>query len=152
MTAPPRNAAAGPPGPPAATAVVEAYFEAVDAEDFDKLSRLLDPDVSLTACGSRPRQGAAAVIALFRAIFERFPMHADRPRRLICEGGTVVAEFRFEGTSAAGVDVAFEAVDVFDIEDGRIVRLTQWFDSAHLERQLRSAGAPSRQPPASSGP
>ena len=52
MTAPPRNAAAGPPGPPAATAVVEAYFEAVDAEDFDKLSRLLDSDVSLTACGS----------------------------------------------------------------------------------------------------
>lgn len=137
--APPSGAAAGlPEGPQTPVAVAEAYFEAVDSEDFDTLGRLLDPDVALTACGSRPRRGAEAAIALFRAIFERFPVHSDRPRRLICEGDTVVAEIDFEGTSATGVNVAFEAVDVFDIAGGRIVRLTQWLDSADLERQLRS--------------
>ena len=78
------------------------------------------------------------VIDLFAKIFERFPVHSDRPTRLICDGGTVVAEIHFEGRSAGGVfDVSFEAVDIFDIVDGRIVRLTQWLDSAHLERQLR---------------
>ena len=119
--------------------VVRSYFDAVDAEDFDTLRRVLHPDVALTACGSRPRQGAEAALDLFRAIFERFPVHSDRPTRLICDGGTVVAEIHFEGRSATGVDITFEAVDVFDIVDGRIVRLTQWLDSAHLERQLRSA-------------
>ena len=129
------------PPPAEPSDVVERYFAAVDAEDFDTLRRLLHPDVALTACGSGPRQGSEAVIALFRAIFERFPVHSDRPTRLICDGSTVVAEIHFEGRSATGVDVTFEAVDVFDIVDGRIVRLTQWLDSAHLERQLRSPGS-----------
>ena len=120
--------------------VVRRYFDAVDAEDVDTLRQLLHPDVALTACGSRPRQGSEAVIDLFGKIFERFPVHSDRPTRLICDGNTVVAEIHFEGRSATGVDITFEAVDVFDIVDGRIVRLTQWLDSAHLERQLRSPG------------
>ena len=118
--------------------VVRRYFDAVDAEDVDTLRQLLHPDVALTACGSRPRQGSEAVIDLFGKIFERFPVHSDRPTRLICDGNTVVAEIHFEGRSATGVDITFEAVDVFDVVDGRIVRLTQWLDSAHLERQLRS--------------
>lgn len=121
--------------------VVRRYFDAVDAEDFDTLRQVLHPDVALTACGSRPRHGSEAVIDLFAKIFERFPVHSDRPTRLICDGDTVVAEIHFEGRSATGTDVTFEAVDVFDIVDGRIVRLTQWLDSAHLERQLRSPGS-----------
>lgn len=122
--------------------VVRRYFDAVDAEDFDTLRRLLHPDVALTACGSRPRRGSEAVIDLFRRIFERFPVHSDRPTRLICDGEVVVAEIHFEGRSATGIEVTLEAVDVFDIVDGRIVRLTQWLDSAHLERQLRSPEPP----------
>ena len=120
------------------TSVVRRYFAAVDAEDLDTLRQVLHPDVALTACGSRPRQGSDAAIDLFEKIFERFPVHSDSPTRLIRDGGTVVAEIHFEGRSATGTDVAFEAVDVFDVVDGRIVRLTQWLDSAHLERQLRS--------------
>ena len=120
------------------SSVVRRYLDAVDAEDFDTLRQVLHPDVALTACGSRPRQGAEAVLDLFAKIFERFPVHSDRPTRLICDGGVVVAEIHFEGRSAAGTDISFEAVDIFDIVDGRIVRLTQWLDSAHLERQLRS--------------
>lgn len=123
------------------SSVVRRYFDAVDAEDFDALRRVLHPDVALTACGSGPRQGSEAVLDLFVKIFERFPVHTDRPVRLICDGGTVVAEIHFEGRSSTGVDVTFEAVDVFDVVDGRIVRLTQWLDSAHLERQLRSPGS-----------
>ena len=120
------------------SSVVRRYFDAVDAEDFDTLRHVLHPDVALTACGSRPRQGAEAVIDLFAKIFERFPVHSDRPTRLICDGEVVVAEVHFEGRSAGGTDVTFEAVDIFDVVDGRIVRLTQWLDSADLERQLRS--------------
>ena len=139
MSAPPEPAPPEP-APPEPRAVVERYFAAVDAEDFDELRRVLHPDVALTACGSGPRRGAEAVIGLFAAIFERFPVHSDRPVRLICDGEVVVAEIHFEGRSATGVDVTFEAVDVFDVAGGRIHRLTQWFDSADLERQLGSSG------------
>ena len=127
------------------TEVVNRYFDAVDAEDWDTLGEVLHPEVELTACGSRPRTGSPAVLSMFAKIFQRFPVHSDRPVRLIVEGSTVAAEIRFEGVSAAGVEVAFDAVDIFDIDiaDGRIVRLTQWLDSADLQRRLAASGASS---------
>ena len=116
--------------------VANRYFDAVDAEDWDTLADVLHPEVELTACGSGPRSGSPAVLAMFRKIFQRFPVHSDRPTRFVVEGNTVVVEIHFEGKSATGVEVAFDAVDVFDIAHGRIVRLTQWLDSAYLQRRL----------------
>lgn len=122
--------------------VVNRYFDAVDAEDWDTLGEVLHPEVELTACGSGHRSGAPAVLKMFKKIFQHFPVHSDRPTRFVVEGNTVVAEIHFEGKSATGVEVAFDAVDVFDIAHGRIVRLTQWLDSADLQRRLTGgAGA-----------
>ena len=133
--------------------VVNRYFKAIDAEDWDTLGEVLHSEVELTACGSRPRTGSSAVLSMFKRIFQRFPVHSDRPVRLIADGRTVVAEIHFEGVSATGVSIAFDAVDVFDVVDGRIVRLTQWFDSAELERLLASpaGGAPPERKPPDSG-
>lgn len=125
-------------GVPSPRAVVESYFAAVDAEDFEELRAVLHPDIELTACMARPRQGLESALEFFAAVFARFPVHSDAPVRLICEGDTVVADIHFEGRSATGIDITFEAVDVFDVADGRIRRLSQWFDSADLARQLRS--------------
>lgn len=118
--------------------VVEHYFAAVNSEDFDTLRRVLHPEIELTACMSRPRQGLESVIRFFRAVFERYPVHSDIPTRLICDADAVVADIHFEGRTDTGIDITFEAVDVFDLTDGRIRRLSQWFDSADLQRQLRS--------------
>ncbi len=130
--------AAGEPPEPSSRAVVERYFAAVNAGDFDTLRQVLHPDIELTACMSRPRQGLESVVAFFDAVFGRYPEHSDIPTRLICDGNSVVAEIHFEGRSDAGAEIVFEAVDVFDVVDGRIRRLSQWFDSADLQRQLRS--------------
>lgn len=131
------DAASAPPEP-SARAVVESYFAAVNAADFDALRRVLHPDIELTACMSRPRRGLESVVAFFDAVFGRYPEHSDIPTRLICDGNSVVAEIHFEGRSDTGAQIVFEAVDVFDVVDGRIRRLSQWFDSADLQRQLRS--------------
>jgi ketosteroid isomerase-like protein len=63
-------------------------------------------------------------------------VHSDAPTRILEMGDTVLAEIHFTGRSATGVDVEFPAVDVFDLRDGKIVRLTQWVDTAALERKL----------------
>jgi ketosteroid isomerase-like protein len=118
--------------------VVERYFAAVNSEDYDTLRRVLHPDIELTACMSRPRHGIESVIRFFAAVFGRYPVHSDIPTRLICDGDAVVANIHFEGRSDAGIDITFDAVDVFDLADGRIRRLSQWFDSADLQRQLAS--------------
>jgi len=51
-----------------------------------------------------------------------------------------VVEIRFAGALASGARVAFDAVDVFDIDDGgRIARLSSWYDSHAVREQLRTA-------------
>lgn len=134
------STATPPPGGSASPReVVESYFAAVNAEDWDTLRRVLHPDIELTACMSRPRQGVESVLSFFAAVFQRYPVHSDIPTRLICDGDAVVANIHFEGRSDTGIDITFDAVDVFDLTGGRIRHLSQWFDSALLERQLRSA-------------
>ncbi len=111
---------------------VESYFSALNAEDWELMASVLHPDLDLIPSGSRPRAGSDKAIAMFQKIFERFPVHHDSPTRFLHAGSTVVAEIAFAGSTADGTEVSFDAIDIFDLEDGRIRRLSQWFDTAAL--------------------
>ncbi len=117
---------------------IQSYFTALNTEDWELMATVLHPEVDLVPTGSRPRTGSDKAIAMFQKIFERFPVHADDPTRYICDGSTVVVEITFTGATADGLDVTFDAVDIFDVEDGRICRLSQWFDSAALAAMLQA--------------
>ena len=121
------------------TALVECYFSALNTADLDCLRAVLDPDVELRPTGSRPRTGLDEAISFLRRVFELFPEHRDTPTRIIEAGDTVVVEIDFSARSVDGREIAFEAVDVFDLADGRIVRLSQWFDTADLKQQVGGA-------------
>ena len=116
---------------------VKDYFIALNAEDWDLMTSVLHPELDLIPSGSRPRIGSDKAIAMFQKIFERFPVHQDNPTRFICDGNTVVVEITFAGATQDGQEVAFDAVDIFDVEDGRICRLSQWFDTAALAATLQ---------------
>ncbi len=117
---------------------IQSYFTALNTEDWELMASVLHPEVDLVPTGSRPRTGSDKAIAMFQKIFVRFPVHADDPTRFICDGSTVVVEITFNGATADGLDVTFDAVDIFDVEDGRICRLSQWFDSAALAAMLQA--------------
>ena len=65
--------------------------------------------------------------------------HTDRPRRRITEADTVVVEISFTGTTGQGRPVAFDAVDIFDLAVPRIRRLSIWYDTAAVFRQVQGA-------------
>ena len=117
-------------------AVVKDYFTALNDEDWDLMASVLHPELDLIPSGSRPRIGSDKAIAMFQKIFERFPVHQDNPTRFLEAGDTVVVEITFNGATQDGQEVAFDAVDIFDVEDGRICRLSQWFDTAALAAML----------------
>jgi predicted ester cyclase len=117
---------------------VRAYFVALNDENWDLMASVLHPELDLIPSGSRPRIGADKAIAMFQKIFERFPVHQDNPTRFICDDSTVVVEITFNGATRDGQEVSFDAVDIFDVENGRITRLSQWFDTAALAATLRS--------------
>ncbi len=115
---------------------VKSYFTALNTEDWDLMASVLHPELDLIPSGSRPRIGSDKAIAMFQKIFERFPVHQDNPTRFICDGNTVVVEISFAGATRDGQEVSFDAVDIFDVADGRIYRLSQWFDTAALAAML----------------
>ncbi|WP_419845951.1 nuclear transport factor 2 family protein [Candidatus Poriferisocius sp.] len=117
-------------------AVVKEYFVALNDEDWDLMASVLHPELDLIPSGSRPRIGSDKAIAMFQKIFERFPVHQDNPTRFLEAGNTVVVEITFNGATQDGHEVAFDAVDIFDVDNGRISRLSQWFDTAALASML----------------
>jgi ketosteroid isomerase-like protein len=118
--------------------VVSAYFAAINAEDWDALGALWEPGAELVATGARPRRGVQEVVAYFPRVLAAYPVHVDTPGRRIAEGSAVVVEVAFTGRMADGREIAFDAVDVFDLSpDGaRIRRLSTWYDTAAVRRQM----------------
>jgi ketosteroid isomerase-like protein len=126
--------------------VVAAYFERLNAERWSDLLDLFHEDAELAAPGGRPRRGRAAIEAYYRAALAPYPEHLDAPGRVLVDGDAAAVEIRFTGRLATGAPLAFDAVDVFDVREGRIARLTSWYDSHGVRRALAEALA--LEPPA----
>jgi ketosteroid isomerase-like protein len=124
--------------------VVGRYFGCLDAEDWDGMRALWQEDGRLRAVSARPRDDRDAVIGYFSKLFEPWPEHVDRPVRLVVSEAeqTVVAEVEFRGRTPDGREVVFEAIDVFDFgADGRIAKLSNWYDIDYARRSLAPVAA-----------
>jgi ketosteroid isomerase-like protein len=118
--------------------VVMRYFECLDTENWDGMRDIWHEDGRLRAVGARPRDDREGVIQYFSKLFTPWPEHEDRPDRLVVSerDGTVLAEVTFTGRTAKGDHVAFEAIDVFDIVDGRIKKLSNWYDIDYARKSI----------------
>jgi ketosteroid isomerase-like protein len=122
------------------TASVKAYFDAVNGEDYGAIDGLFTADAELVAPGVQPRRGPGEIAAYLREALAPYPDHVDEPTRIIDAGSTIVVEIRFAGALESGARVGFDAIDVFDLhDDGRITRLSSWYDSYAVREQLRTA-------------
>lgn len=115
---------------------ITTYFRAINAEDWDLLATVWRDDAELIAVGARPRKGRDAIVAFYPKTLAPWKEHLDEPTRFIVAGDTVTAEIHFTGRSADGQEVEFDAVDVFDLVDGRIQRVTNWYDVAAVRALL----------------
>ena len=115
---------------------VTAYFAAVNAEDWAALAGLWEPDAELVAAGARPRRGREDIMACYPRVLAGYAEHEDTPVRRLKDGSTVVVEVSFTGRTTAGRPVVFDAVDVFDLAGPRIRRLSTWYDTAAVRRQV----------------
>ena len=117
--------------------LVGTYFAAMNSDRFADLEPLWHPDGELHAVGAPPRIGRAAVLAHFPAVLAGYAAHHDEVTRWIEAGDTVVTEIRFTGELRDGRPVVFDAVDVFDLAEGAIIRLSSWYDTRAVARMVR---------------
>lgn len=126
--------------PSSARATVLAYFESVNVRDLMALTTLFAEDVEHRCVGQPTRRGRAAVIAAYPELLGIFEQGHDEVLRLHTAGNVVTAEIRFEGWTLDGVAVTFDAVELFELDgDGRIARLSLWYDTRDVARQVRAA-------------
>jgi uncharacterized protein len=116
--------------------MVTGYFEALNRENWALMRELWDVNAELRAVGARPRCGRDEVMSYLEPIFGPWAAHLDQPTRFIVAPSTVVVEVQFTGVTHAGRELSFDAVDVFDIDEHAILRLTTWYDLAWLRKQL----------------
>lgn len=131
--------AARVPGP------VVRYFDCVNRESWEAFSTLWTEDSEVQQPGSRPRRGAEEIGAYFRRMFGSWSGHVDTPTRVLVAESAVTVEVTFGGTTAQGIPVAFNAVNIFDLEGPSIRRLTIWYDPSRVREALGLS-------PASPGP
>lgn len=118
--------------------VVHDYFAAVNDRRFDDMPPLFAEDVELRPVGAPPRRGREEVAAYYPRILAGFAEGFDDARRFhVTDHGVVTVEISFTGRTHEGREVAFDAIDLFEIdEDGRIARLGLWYDSLDVARQV----------------
>lgn len=117
-------------------ALIQRYFECLNTEAWEAMGQIWHEDAELRAVGARPRRGREEVVDYFRNLFNPWPEHRDEATRVVVAGSVATVEVSFTGTTADGRTVSFDAVDVFDIEDGLIKRLSNWYDIDFARRKL----------------
>jgi ketosteroid isomerase-like protein len=118
--------------PPPVPAAIAAYFRSLNAEDWDSFRTLWTDDATVLAAGARPRHGIDDLMTLFSKMFDHLPTHVDLPGRTLVDGNTVTVEVHFIGTTDDGIELEFDAVDVIDLEGGRIKKLTNCYDTSKV--------------------
>ena len=116
--------------------VIDRYFAAINSEDWPALALLWHRDVEWRATGARPRRGKEDVLTYYPRALALYPKHHDDPARIIDAGETITVEIVFTGETRDAKPIRFDAVDVFDFEDGLIRGFSSWFDLDELRGQL----------------
>jgi len=119
-------------------APVAAYFQHVNAQDWEELRRLWVEDAELTSVGGgRPRRGVDDVLAYYPGALRGWVEHCDTPVSWsVGDDGSVTVRIRFDGVHRSGTPVAFDAIDVFQLEDDRLRSVDIRYDVDAVRAQL----------------
>ena len=117
---------------------IRAYFASINAEQFDAVAALFAQDGeaprALHGVVARPRSDCRLLrggVAPLSGAFRRSGANAVR-------GDSATVEIHYTGRHTSGTPIEFDAVDVFDFNsDGKIRKLTSWYDSYTVRATLR---------------
>jgi hypothetical protein len=124
--------------------VIGRYFHGVNDEDWVDFRGIWHDDAVVDVVGGIHVQGWDEILPYYVGALSGFPVHHDDPYRIHVAGDTVTVEIAFTGETVDGVPAAFEAVDVFTLDDGLVRRLTTWYDLDRVLGFLRTPGTPER--------
>jgi ketosteroid isomerase-like protein len=113
--------------------VVRAYFAAINEARLDDLAAVFAEDATLDFPMFLRIHGRQAIRDFYQSVLTAYPDHCDQVTDFFLgEEGDVAARIHFEGKTAAGQPVVFDAVDLFRVSEGHIAALHIFYDSVRV--------------------
>lgn len=122
-------------------ALAKRFFDAVEAGDIDTVYNSYAPDAKVWHNTDGLEQSRDDNAAVLRDFARRIPGRTYADRRLHVFEGGFVHQHTLKGVRADGGHVSLTACIVCKVENGRITRLDEYFDSAEVEAFRRPASA-----------
>lgn len=109
---------------------VHRYFERVTAADGDAFTALFSDDAEVAdPVGTPALRGPAALAKFHGRLHRAWQSLAMTPAEVHVRGDRAAARWTARGTSASGNEIAFDGINVFDIDErGKITRLDAFWD------------------------
>jgi steroid delta-isomerase-like uncharacterized protein len=133
--------------------VVQAVYDAIDAQDYDRLGELISEDFLGHAVGLPEPLDRAATFELIREWYSAFPDYVHVVETMVAEGDRVAVRLtynathqgEFEGIAATGVRISYEGAQILTVADGMIKELWVLEDMLGLMSQLGMTLVPAEQ-------
>lgn len=119
--------------------VVARYFQYLNTEDWEAMRELWHDDGELDASGARPRTGGEGAIDYFRKAFAPYASHDDMPTKVEVDGGQAAVDVHYVGVTHEGREVVIDAHSVYEVDAGKIRRLTSRYDLDRARSDLGEA-------------
>lgn len=127
-------------------AILDAFYAAGDVGDIETALGLMSDDVTWTNIGSTEFSGSyygkeALIAGLFGPVFSRLAGGIrSTVDNVIVEGDHAAVQVRGSARTVDGLPYDNTYCHVFRFEDGKIVEVTEYFDTDLARRVLGSAG------------
>jgi steroid delta-isomerase-like uncharacterized protein len=126
-------------------ALARGYFEAMAARDAERMVEHWSPEGIEELVPLTVLRGHSEIRGYFTGLFAAVPDLETSVQRVVSDDSSAVVEWRvagtfdgapFQGIEPTGRRVEMRGLDVFDIEDGKFVRNTGYYDGAAFARQV----------------
>lgn len=115
-------------------ALAKKFFDGIEAGNIAILREVYAPDVKIWHNTDGLVQTLEDNVATLTGMVERIPTRRYADRRVHTFPGGFVQQHKLIGTKKSGNAVELEAVIVCAVENGRITRLDEYFDSAAVAK------------------
>ena len=123
------------------------WYQALASRDEQLLRRILHPDLRFRLIGSTPvSTPTVGIDAWVEHVLQPLSTVLDpvriTPRRIVADDTTVVGVAHGVSRTRKGEPYASDYAHVMEVEDGRIVDITVFLDTAQLARAFAASTAP----------
>jgi steroid delta-isomerase-like uncharacterized protein len=133
--------------------VVQAVYDAIDTQDYDRLGELIAEDFVGHAVGFPEPFDRDAVLELIRTWYSAFPDYVHVVETMVAEGDRVAIRLtynathqgEFEGIPATGNRISYAGAQIVTIADGMITEMWVLEDMLGLMSQLGMQLVPAEQ-------